>query len=91
MLFITNRQPNLTPHSFEFNLSNNAPSNQVYFCSRQKEYEYQEVGHLYFMDYLKQSKHKQILFFIHGYNNLPEKNIFQNAESLQQKLGNENV
>lgn len=89
MLFITNRQPTHNTNCFEFDLTNNAPSNQVYFCERQNKNQYKDVGHYYFMDYLKQSPHKQILFFIHGYNNLPEKSIFKHAESLQQKLGNE--
>jgi len=88
MLFITNRQPRGSIRSrkgrkFVFDLNQNAPCNSVFYCSRNAKDDYTEIGRTDFMDRLKSSNAKQILFYIHGFNNLPEPAIFPNAETLQ--------
>lgn len=90
MLFITNRQPvsNDNADYYTFDLEKNAPSNDVYFCERQDHSIYKEVGSKNLLDKLKSSGVKQIFFYIHGFSNLPEADIFPRAEQLQ-KLFNE--
>lgn len=90
MYFITNRQPKFRNTSlFEFDLANNAPSNQLYFCKRYQNGVYKEVGHDVLMNQLRASSHQNIIFFIHGYNNLPENMIFQHAQALQTCFNND--
>jgi len=89
MLFITDRiLKNLEnskdlPKKVEFDLSQNASSNEVYFCMRSAKGKYEELGHKSFLSMLAQSPYKQILLYIHGFNNLPEDSIFDNVKSLQ--------
>lgn len=88
MYFITNRKLNinknsLIPRVVEFDLSNNASNNEIYFCNRKKKNLYEEIGHINFLNNLSGSNYDQILLYIHGYNNLPEDSIFQNTEKLQ--------
>lgn len=89
MLFITNRarQGSICSHmgdAYRFDLENNAPSNSIYCCERLAEDEYRELGAESLMSRLKQSNAKQLLFYIHGFSNLPEPNIFPRAIQLQQ-------
>lgn len=88
MLFITNREPkgpidSKTGAPYEFNLDKNSPSNSVYFCKRNKKNDYTEVGATSFMGELKKSKVQQLMFFIHGFSNLPEPDIFPRVAKLQ--------
>lgn len=94
MYFITNRQPKPNSTDFEFDLHNNAPSNQLYCCKRIVSQgvngeisRYQEIGHKMLMNAMKTENCQHILWYIHGFNQLPEKNIFQDALHLQQRLG----
>lgn len=88
MLFITNRFPKGSiktqiNRKFEFDLKNNAPSNSVFFCKRnKKDNSITEVGGLNFLSELKTSEYRQILLFIHGFSNLPD-DVFQAADELQ--------
>ncbi len=89
MLFITNREPKGSIRSknnraFKFDLNKNAPSNSIYCCKRTAEDSYIEIGSKGLMSELKQSNAKQLLFYIHGFSNLPEPDIFPSAEKLQQ-------
>ncbi len=95
MLFITNRvlQEGPTPvreinaglpRSVQFDLANNQAEQSVYFCHRAAQDSYTEIGSLAFLGELKDRQVKEILFFIHGYNNLPETSIFAKALELQQ-------
>jgi esterase/lipase superfamily enzyme len=92
MLFITNREPkgSVRPiidslgQTYEFDLEKNSPSNSVYYCQRTGEGQYREIGSVGLMSALKESSAKQILFFIHGFSNLPEPDIFPRVEKLQQ-------
>ena len=88
MLFITNREPRGSIRTkigrkFKFDLNKNAPTNSVYYCQRNGKDDYKEIGSKILMDELKKINKKQILFYIHGFNNLPEKDIFPRAEKLQ--------
>ncbi len=87
MLFITNREPKGSirtklNRSYKFDLSKNSPSNSVYFCKNNSEDDSVELGHKAFMESIRTNQYQQILFFIHGYNNLP-KAALQKAVTLQ--------
>ncbi len=89
MLFITNREPQGSirtkkNRTYKFDLKKNAPSNSIYCCERTGKDNYIELGAYGLMSRLKESNAKQILFFIHGFSNLPEPDIFPRAEKLQQ-------
>lgn len=89
MLFITNREPQGSIRTrvnrpFKFDLKKNAPSNSIYCCERQGKDDYIEIGAYGLMSKLRDSKAQQLLFFIHGFSNLPEPDIFPRVEKLQQ-------
>lgn len=88
MLFITNREPQgsiltETGRGFKFDLDKNSPSNSIYCCERLKKNKYIELGSDVLMSRLKDSKARQLLFFIHGFSNLPEPDIFPRVTKLQ--------
>jgi len=88
MLFVTNREPQgsirtKVNRNFKFDLRKNAPSNSIYCCQRTGKDAYTEIGHEHWLSQLKNSKAKQILFFLHGFSNLQEPDIFPRAEKLQ--------
>ncbi len=88
MLFVTNREPKGSIRSrfnrpFKFDLKKNAPSNSIYCCERLGRDSYVELGANRWMARLRDDRAKQILFFIHGFSNLPEPDIFPRAEKLQ--------
>ena len=94
MLFITNRflrqgpTPtglNNLPRKISF-ADDNRVEQSVYFCRRQAYKDYIEIGHQQFFNELKYSHCQQILFYLHGFNSLPEKSIFQTAGKLQDLL-----
>ncbi len=93
MLFVTNREPDgsirtRVDRKFKFDLKKNAPANSIYCCERKGEGEYTELGHEQWLNELKNSPAKQILFFIHGFSNLPEPDIFPRAKKLQTLFDN---
>ncbi len=88
MLFITNREPKGSIRSkrnrpYKFDLNKNAPSNSIYCCERISKDNYIEIGSQSLMTRLKNSKAQQLLFFIHGFSNLPEPDIFPRVTKLQ--------
>lgn len=88
MLFITNCEPKGSIRTkkgrdYNFDLNKNSPSNSVYFCHREGEDKYAELGSTDFMARLKESSAKQVLLYIHGFSNLPEPDIFPRAIKLQ--------
>lgn len=89
MLFITNREPKDSikteiNRKYKFDLNKNSPSNSIYFCERSEKDDYTEIGSTGLMSRLKESDASQILFYIHGFSNLPEPHIFPKAERLQE-------
>lgn len=89
MLFITNREPQGSirtrkGRAYKFDLNKNAPSNSIYCCERVAEDDYLEIGSERLMSRLRDSNAKQLLFFIHGFSNLPEPDIFPRVAKLQQ-------
>ena len=95
MLFITNRVLLESSHSesgrkISFDLNDNQALQSVFFCERHGENDYEELGSLSFFETLKTTSAKQILIYIHGFNNMPEGEgeIFSNAEKLQRLFDN---
>ena len=72
----------------DFDLAKNAPSNDLYYCRRSGKENYVEVGSDALMQELRDNEYKQLLFFIHGFSNLPEPHIFPRVETLQGLLDN---
>jgi len=88
MLFITNREPAGSikfkkDQKYKFDLDRNAPSNSVYFCKRDRKNSYTEIGSKQLMSALRDHPAEQIMFYIHGFSNLPEPDIFPRALQLQ--------
>jgi len=88
MLFVTNREPKGSirtrkGRTYKFDLNKNAPSNSIYCCERLGEHRYIEIGSGSLMSRLRECNSKQLLFFIHGFSNLPEPDIFPRVEILQ--------
>ncbi|MBD5804362.1 hypothetical protein AZOA_38050 [Azoarcus sp. Aa7] len=87
MLFITSRmpthntEPDLNP-DFAFDLGNNASSRAFYCCRRKKKDSYEEIGSKALLSAIKESKHRQVLLYIHGFSNMPE-TVFKNVEEFQ--------
>ena len=72
------------PRSVNFNLDNNQAEQSIYFCRRNGRANYTEIGHTAFFDTLNADSAQEILFYIHGFSNLPEPTIFEQTLELQQ-------
>ena len=88
MLFVTNRVPEQSHLSrasrpISFDLRDTNPLASVFFCRRNGPNDYIEVTSQPFFEELRQSQAEQFLFYLHGFNSLPENRIFQIAEKLQ--------
>lgn len=95
MLFVTNRVLNEgptpvnadgsfnLPRTISFAITNNQAEQSVYFCRRNANGDYTEIGNQAFFDELKAINVQQILLFLHGFNSLPEESIFPQVEELQ--------
>jgi len=92
MLFITSRTPKQSARSknnrtLTFDMQNTDVSRFMYFCQRNDENEYTEIGSKNFFNELKNlPQETQILFYIHGFNNLPESDVFPRAKRLEERL-----
>lgn len=87
MLFITNRFPEQSIRTrkgrrFTFDLDNNASSNSVFYCETGKDGNHTEITSKELLHRVKESKYRQVLLYIHGFNNLPEQ-IFETTTELQ--------
>jgi esterase/lipase superfamily enzyme len=71
------------PRRINFALTNNQAEQSIYFCKRNSKDDYQEIGNRAFFNELRDSSAQQIVFFIHGYSNLPEPAVFPKAQELQ--------
>lgn len=89
MLFATNRAPKESTKTrlnrkISFPLQNTTVSQNMYFCERKGKDDYIEIGNKAFFQQLKDLPEKtQVLFYIHGFNNTGESEIFPNAKKLQ--------
>lgn len=86
MLFITNRLPKQQLRSragrnWEF-ADSNAVSNTVFFCRRDNEGGIQEVMGIPFFEEIRGAGKKQLLLYIHGFNNQP-RDVFKTTHELQ--------
>ena len=91
MLFATNRMPRGSVKTsvgrrISFDPQDTTVSQNMFFCGRKGENNYVEIGNDDFFTRLKQDKYKQILLFIHGFNNPMEEGVFDKAIKLQQLL-----
>ncbi len=91
MLFITNRTPRQSAETrlnrrIEFLAKNNSVAQSVYYCLRHGVDEYTEIGSAAFLERLRDDECQQLLFYVHGFSNLPEPHIFPRAGRLQQML-----
>lgn len=87
MLFLTNRYPtekfkDSDVGPFTFDLDDTDPGEILFFCRRNKKGVYSRVLWKDFFGELKKAGYKNLLFFIHGFNNLPE-DVFKKTELLQ--------
>lgn len=89
MLFATNRTPAQSAKSkkgrkISFSMQNTSVRQDMYFCRRDGVDDYVEIGNKAFFQELKGLDNEtQILFYIHGFNNIGELDIFPDAEILQ--------
>ncbi|RMN16591.1 hypothetical protein ALQ63_00353 [Serratia plymuthica] len=88
MLFITNRSPQgsfITEPGCEFlfNLMDNTSSASVYYCYHDSfKNTNVELGNDDFLDKLDEAQPESILFYLHGFKNLPA-DVFDEAQRLQ--------
>ncbi len=87
MLFVTNRFPTQSIRTrkgrrFTFDLNNNAPSNSVFYCEKGQGEHHVEITSKELLKRVRESNYRQILIFIHGFNNLPE-DVFTMTSELQ--------
>ncbi|WP_371188352.1 alpha/beta hydrolase [Thalassotalea maritima] len=92
MLFITNRTPKQSARSrkgrnINFDYNNTAVSQFLYFCERTGDGKYTEIMSPAFFQRLKDlPKQTQLLFYIHGFNNNMEPEIFNSARKLERLI-----
>ncbi len=100
MLFATNRLPRQSAKTKKnrkvtFDLQNTTVSQNMFFCERNGKEDYTEIGNKEFFNRLKALPEKtQLLFYVHGFNNTGEAEIFPTATKLQalfNKEGGENL
>ena len=92
MLFVTNRTPRQSVHSRKnrkigFDIQNNSVGQSLYFCERLGPDNYIEIGSQAFFNQLKALDGvKQVLLYVHGFNNVAERDIFPRATLLQRLI-----
>lgn len=90
MLFVTNRVFTQGPETVvgrkvAFDLANTNAQQSIFFCERmetKERAEITEIGSKAFLGKLRRMNVDQILFYIHGFSNLPEKDIFPRTGQL---------
>lgn len=87
MLFVTNRFPTQSIRTrkgrrFTFDLDNNAPSNSVFYCEKGDDEHHTEITSKELLKRVRDSDYRQVLIFIHGFNNLPD-DVFRMTAELQ--------
>ncbi len=91
MFFITNRrmlggQRSRPGQRLRFDLADTDPSPSLFFAERRGRDDYIELTSLPFFNALRKSPRAQLLFYVHGFNNQPEPDIFPTAQLLQGHL-----
>ncbi|NVO58254.1 alpha/beta hydrolase [Rhodobacteraceae bacterium B1Z28] len=87
MLFVTNRFPTQSIRTrkgrrFTFDLDNNAPSNSVFYCEKGEDEHHTEITSKELLKRVRESEYRQVLIFLHGFNNLPD-DVFRMTSELQ--------
>lgn len=85
MFFITNKTVVQSGDNFIFQESNEI-SQSLRYCQLKNKKEFEEIGSKPFMKALMDAKEKEIIFYIHGFNNQPYEHIFPRAEAMQKQL-----
>ena len=88
MLFVTNRriegsrrsQPG---RSITFAQGDQEPGASLFFCQRLGPEQYVELTAVPFFSRLRRSRHRQLLFYVHGFSCQPEARVFPDALRLQ--------
>ena len=88
MLFVTNRriegsrrsQPG---RSIAFARDDQEPGASLYFCQRAGPEQYVELTAVPFFSRPRRSRHRQVLFYVHGFSCQPEARVFPDAQRLQ--------
>ncbi|MEM8571316.1 MAG: alpha/beta hydrolase [Pseudomonadota bacterium] len=88
MLFITNRFPTQSIRTragrkFTFDLSDNAPSNSLFYCETGVDGDHTEITSKGLLRRIRESDYKQVLLLIHGFNTLPD-DALKGAAELQE-------
>jgi esterase/lipase superfamily enzyme len=88
MLFVTNHRIDGSRRSqpgraVAFAQGDPEPGASLYFCQRLAPEQHVELTALPFFSRLRCSRHRQLLFYIHGYNYQPEARVFPDALRLQ--------
>jgi len=90
VLFVTNRALEEGPQSgFGRRVRFSAdpePRASLFFCERLGEDEYREIGSAAFFDRLRRSPARHVLFYLHGFSNRPEPDVFPRAALLARRL-----
>ncbi len=85
MLFITNKVLEKSGDSFIFEPSNEI-SQSLRYCELKDGGLIEELGSKPFMKTLMDADEKEIMFYIHGFNNQPFEHIFPRAKAMQSQL-----
>ncbi len=88
MLFVTNRRIEGSRRSqpgraIAFAAGDPEPGASLFFCQRVGPEQYVELTALPFFSRLRRTRHRQLLFYIHGFNCQPEERVFPDAQRLQ--------
>jgi esterase/lipase superfamily enzyme len=87
MHFITNRHVIRKGNKLRFDETSNELSNSILYCRLSGGQYFEEISSEPLMKALKEdTKHKELLFYIHGFNNQPYRDIFPNAKVLQEEF-----
>nr|VFK01463.1 MAG: Alpha/beta hydrolase of unknown function (DUF900) [Candidatus Kentron sp. LFY] len=89
MLFITNKLIKAAGDNLVFEKSNEI-SQSLKYCELVSENEFKEIESKPFMRSLMDADEKEILFYIHGFNNQPEE-VFRRAKKMQVQLIDANL
>ncbi len=87
MYFITNKTLKKSGANFKFQKSNEI-SQSLRYCKLVSDTEFEEIESKPFMQALMDASEKEILFYVHGFNNQPYEDIFPRAMAMQTQLNN---